>query len=75
MSTEKEDLKIVKDACARLMEHFDSVQILTTRDDHKIGTVNVSFGSGNYFSRIGLVRNWLLTEEEYSKEEVRGKGY
>ena len=73
MSKEKKELKIVKDACSRLMEHFDSVQVLVTKHMGHEGTLNVSYGSGNYFSRIGLARNWILQEDEFSKEDVRGK--
>lgn len=50
----------------QLMEHFDTVQIFTTRVEQGTegGTVNVNLGAGNWFARYGHVRMWLKREEE-----------
>lgn len=79
MSEEQQDaeLQIVKDATAQLGEHFDSVQIFVTRfepgpdDDPNAGTVNIDFGSGNWFARFGQVENWVDKCRERTKEKVR----
>lgn len=67
------DLKMVREAAERLGEHFDSVQILTTRHEPgtEDGTVNVNYGVGNWFTRYGQVREWLIKCEERTKAFVR----
>lgn len=71
---EDKDVSILKSHAAQLAEHFDSVQILVTRhspeDD---GTINVAWGAGNWFARIGQVREWLLKKDEESRVEARRK--
>ncbi len=74
MSTDKdEDRERLKKSLHELSEHFDSVQILCTRykggDDG--GTVNISMGEGNWFARYGQMKEWLIREEETSKESRR----
>lgn len=65
------DVRRLKNACAVLSEHFDTVQIFTTR--HELdGTLACHWGSGDYYARKGLVQTWLLKENESSREEVRG---
>lgn len=69
MSNQDEDLERVKKATEGLMEHFDSVMIFCTRHEagELDGTINVRYGSGNWFARFGQVREWLLKEEEASR--------
>jgi hypothetical protein len=59
------DLEVVKVAVARLMEHFDTVHIFATRHEKvKLdGTVNVQTGEGNWFTRYGQVRHWMLAQD------------
>lgn len=77
MSDEPEDQDMVrlKAVCAELGEHFDSIQIFCTRQqdeqDGEAGTVNCSWGSGNWFTRKGQVSEWLLKAEERTRMEVR----
>lgn len=67
------DERRLKEAVAHLREHFDSVQIVVTRYNTAPsgGTVIRYKGSGNYYARIGSVTDWLITQEEKSREEVR----
>jgi hypothetical protein len=44
--------------CQLLMEHFDSVQIVVTKDERS-QTRLAAFGAGNMFARMGSVRDWL----------------
>ena len=62
---------IVKAHCGALLEHFDSVQIFTVKNnkDEKLST-SFHWGSGNYFSRYGQVKQWVIGEEELTKREV-----
>lgn len=67
------DLERVRNAVESLAEHFDTVQILTTRSTgEKDGnTVNVSIGRGNWFARYGQMRMWLTKHEEGGRWEAR----
>lgn len=67
------DIQRVRQAMIALGEHFDTVQIFTTRyepeSDHC--TVNRSLGSGNWFSRYGQVKEWVVKCDEEAKQHVR----
>jgi len=70
------DLQRLQKACEELSEHFDSVQIFVTRlsddqDDDGEGTVNVNWGSGNWFARYGQIHAWLVKQDEQSRKEQR----
>lgn len=66
------DFARVKAAADQLSEHFDSVQIFVTA--HESGTYNgtrfITHGNGNYFARVGVVRDWLVKEEEQARQEI-----
>lgn len=49
---------ILERHCTQIMEHFDSVQIICTKDERNV-TRTASFGGGNMFARLGSVRSWL----------------
>lgn len=66
-----EDLSLVKSVCEKLGEHFDTVQVFATRFDGEMGTVNVNWGSGNWFARRGQISDWLLKENESSRQSVK----
>jgi hypothetical protein len=71
-SEEEEDMKRIKEAAASLGEHFDTVQIFVTRHDaDSIGSVNATYGSGNWFARLGLVRDWLIRQDEFTRLRCR----
>lgn len=65
------DLEMLQKHVEQLGEHFDSVQIFCTRHEPPDGTVNVSYGSGNWFARFGHVSDWLTKSSERTKEYVR----
>jgi hypothetical protein len=72
------DVQRVQDTLDLLSEHFDSVQIFVTRfdtsaesDDGEEGTISVARGTGNWFSRFGVVRDWIVKSEEKMREDVR----
>lgn len=62
------DVEMIRRHARALMEHFDTVQIFTTRHRPNDGTVNVDVGYGNWFARFGHVGMWLKIEAE--KETV-----
>ncbi len=57
-----EQLKIVQSHVAQLSEHFDNVQIFCTKTIED-GTINIQYGSGNWFARYGHIKWWLHQEE------------
>lgn len=63
------EFKIVKAAAHQLYEHFDTVQIFVTRHDSVAGTGRTCYGEGNYYTRYGQVRHWLIGEDEASRKE------
>lgn len=67
------DMVRVRKACEALIEHFDSVQIFATRHEpgEKDGTVTIRYGLGNWYTRYGHVKEWVIKEEETTRESVR----
>lgn len=58
----------VEAAKAALLEHFDSVQIFVTSksgEGKDRTTDGIDCGGGNFYARIGQVREWILTQDEY----------
>lgn len=69
-----EDLKRVKAAVSLLAEHFDTVQVFTTRyESAEEGTIQCNSGQGNWYARRGQVQEWLTREDEDTRENVRKK--
>lgn len=67
-----EDMDRLDEAIGTLGEHFESVQIFVTRNaDDNEGTVNATKGTGNWFTRYGQVRCWLIKEDERSRISMR----
>ena len=77
-NTEKDprdvDLERLMDACDRLSAYFETVQIFATKPnkDKDNSTLMFNQGQGNYFARYGQVKDWILREEEVSRNQVRG---
>lgn len=72
-SDKVDDLDRVKKACQVLGEYFDTVQIFTTRHEaftHD-GTVNVSYGEGNWFTRFGQVSEWIIRQDARTRKFVQ----
>lgn len=64
---------IVTKAVDALGEHFDTVHIFATVHDPSSdgGTVNVSAGVGNWLTRYGQMKDFVLRTEERAKCEIR----
>lgn len=62
--------RLIEHHAAMLAEHFDSVQIIASV--HEQGkTRRINSGNGNYFARLGSVQEWLVAQDEQSREEIR----
>lgn len=62
----------VQQAVNILIEHFDSVQIFVSRCEsgELDGTVTVAKGSGNWFARYGQVAQWVIYQDEKTRNDV-----
>ncbi len=69
--TKDREIALIDSHVAQLMEHFDSVQILATRTKSDGTTIGVTRGRGNWYSRVGYAREWLLRDDEYNRINVR----
>lgn len=64
ISQRNADIDILKAHTARLMEHFDSVQIFVTRNNPRASnTTAAAWGSGNWYARYGQTINWINEQE------------
>lgn len=61
MIDDKFNSELLKNAAARLMEHFDTVQIFATIHESS-DTSQYIEGQGNYFARKGQIQYWLERE-------------
>lgn len=55
-------MKLLSDAANKLIEHFDSVQIIATSYEND-GTTLTHSGRGNLYARRASVRRWLRSED------------
>lgn len=69
---ESQDVARVREACEKLQEHFDSVQIFCTRHEsgELEGTVNIQLGLGNWFARYGQVVHWMSEQDQDSRNKT-----
>lgn len=61
------DVVKIRALAHQLHEHFDSVQIIATRDNAE-ESCKVVWGTGNIFARVGATRAWLTGMEAYLAE-------
>jgi hypothetical protein len=61
-------------------EHFDACHIFATKHeteaeatDGTAGVLAFSLGRGNYYARYGLIREWMLRQDERSREKERDR--
>ena len=66
------DLRTLDRLLAQLSEHFDSVQIIATRHERD-RTISANRGTGDWYSRYGAVREWLIQQDERAREQIRGE--
>lgn len=60
-----ERIEIIRSHVARLLEHFDSVEIFVTRQDEESEATDAfNLGGGNLYARIGQIRQWLMMEDD-----------
>lgn len=74
MDTQKErDEKAVQECIDKLSGQFDTVHIFVSRYEGGTdgGTVNFQQGTGDWFSRYGIVRSWLIRTEEQTRITAR----
>lgn len=68
----EERYEILRRHVVQLREHFGAVEIVAEREeDDEQGTCRYEHGSGSWFARLGLIRSWLIREEE--SERVRAR--
>lgn len=67
------ELGRLKNAVAILSQHFEAVQIFATAKDPADEKIYLTYnhGSGNWYSRYGLVREWITLEDERSRLRAR----
>jgi hypothetical protein len=72
---EQVELDRIKAAALNLGEHFDTVHIFCTRHksetEEDTGTVNASYGIGNWFARLGHIRDWIIRQDEFTRINCR----
>lgn len=62
-------------ACVRLMEMFDSVQIVASRKNEEDQSTDAHFfGLGNWYARYGSVKEWILEAEAIMESPAEGLG-
>ncbi len=57
--------KLAMAAADKICEHVDAVTIFICkrREDGKDGTWRAAFGRGNYYTRYGQIKQWVLAED------------
>jgi hypothetical protein len=74
MDTQQErDEKAVQECIDKLSGQFDTVHIFVARHEggENGGTVNFQQGTGDWFSRYGIVRMWVTRVEEQTRAKAR----
>ena len=63
--TREQQFSMIQDAVAKLREHFETVQILVSfvEDDGGSGTVDMFCGSGNWYARQGMAREFITRDQ------------
>lgn len=66
---------LVKRKVEELSEFFDTVQIIATvqEDDGSDGTLIIKRGSGNMYARLASCREFLIEDEELTRDNMREK--
>lgn len=77
MEDEQRDkkLKLLDNQVRVLMQNFDSVHIFATKfetDGAESKTAHYVRGDGNWFTRYGQVREWLLRQENDMSDRAIG---
>lgn len=74
ISADHPDWKRLEEAVDALQEHFEAVHVFATRheteteaSDGESGALAFCLGRGNYYARYGLIREWMLRQDERSR--------
>lgn len=73
-SSREEELEMLAKAARALGEHFDSVMIFASRYQPNEGegtTLTMNSGVGNWHTRYGQVREWLIKADEQGRIDER----
>lgn len=71
-SEDVEIQKLVEKAAMSIGEHVDTIQIFVTRQaEGSEATKRFSYGSGNFYARLGHVHEWLVIQEEHARAYAR----
>ena len=75
MTDEEQDIQRLVEHSDQLAEHFDTVQIFCTRHEagKEDGTVAVNQGAGNWFARVGQVKEWIVKKDEEARTTARNE--
>jgi len=74
MSISQTDQEIVDKAREALLEHFDSVQVFVTRHaGERDVTASYETGGGNFYARLGQVHEWIMIQDQYSRQHAKRK--
>lgn len=69
----QKQFKILTENCNRLMEHFDSVHIFASAE-HVDGSISVHIGKGNWYTRFGQIKEWIIREEQRCRNDLEDEG-
>lgn len=67
------DIEMVNAHVEKLGEHFDTVHVFVTRHEPTTegGTIGLGIGAGNWFSRYGQIKEWVIKQDEQTRLNVR----
>lgn len=71
--TPDERQRVLQDHVAMLREHFDNVQIFCSSVDDEDTTKYHAAGSGNYFARLGQVRDYVTKRDALDEAQFLNK--
>lgn len=65
-------LELLKNQCEFLKTSFDTIHIFATKysDDD---TASFQVGIGNWKARIGQIKDWIIEQDEMTRENARKK--
>jgi hypothetical protein len=71
-SDTEEGIKRINAALDVLSEFYESTQIFCTAHDASTNrTRAISLSRGNYYTRYGHVKEWLLEQDEITRQYIR----
>lgn len=64
---------MIDEAALKLGEHCDSVRVLCTFPTEGGVTRSYTVGNGNIHAQIGLVKDWVIRQDEYTRTNARNE--